>query len=354
MKIGFGSGDWSYSFVDERGHHAYGGASWARMGQYVGRLQHEVVVGVLCQRGGVLGVKDWDGNYHYDLDVVVMKQVMFAELPAVINHAIANGQIVVNDVDDWYWGLSPSNMAFSATHPRRDPNENINHYKSIVARSSHITVSTQELADRISRWAKCPITVITNTVDLAKFTHRGVSDADTPVVGWVGGSAHRSGDLETLTGILGPMLRSGDFKLHHSGYRPGAPMLADIFKVPEDDVSLLPLVPPELYPELFVFDIGIVPLSLIPFNECKSYIKGLEYAAAGIPFVASPSREYKRLASDGIGLLAEKPLDWKKILIKMKSASFRQEVYEASLENLPQYDISKGVAVMDAFFSSLA
>jgi hypothetical protein len=39
--------------------------------------------------------------------------------------------------------------------------------------------------------------------------------------------------------------------------------------------------------------VGLVPLTRGPFNEAKSYLKGLEYAAAGIPFIATPTEEYQ-------------------------------------------------------------
>jgi len=37
----------------------------------------------------------------------------------------------------------------------------------------------------------------------------------------------------------------------------------------------------------------------------------LEYAAAGIPFIASPTEEYRFLHSKGVGRLAETPDDWR-------------------------------------------
>lgn len=62
---------------------------------------------------------------------------------------------------------------------------------------------------------------------------------------------------------------------------------------------------------LFKFDIGLVPLNDIPFNRAKSFIKGLEYTASGIPFVAQALPEYERLWEDGIGYLAITPQDWR-------------------------------------------
>jgi hypothetical protein len=54
------------------------------------------------------------------------------------------------------------------------------------------------------------------------------------------------------------------------------------------------------------FDIGIVPLDLTPFNQAKSWLKGLEFAALGVPFLASPTEPYVLLnVAYGIGTLAK-------------------------------------------------
>jgi hypothetical protein len=66
------------------------------------------------------------------------------------------------------------------------------------------------------------------------------------------------------------------------------------------------------YPSLFEnIRIGLVPLNLCDFSEAKSYLKGLEYAASGIPFIASPTHEYRLLASEGIGRIASTPDEWR-------------------------------------------
>lgn len=58
------------------------------------------------------------------------------------------------------------------------------------------------------------------------------------------------------------------------------------------------------------FDIGIVPLELNPFNEAKSWLKGLEFAAVGVPVIASPTPEYVRGAREGAWVCAAGPADW--------------------------------------------
>lgn len=68
----------------------------------------------------------------------------------------------------------------------------------------------------------------------------------------------------------------------------------------------------EKYPEsLRHFHIGLVPLAWNDFNHAKSYLKGLEYAASGIPFIATPTEEYRLLAEAGVGRLAATPDEWR-------------------------------------------
>jgi glycosyltransferase involved in cell wall biosynthesis len=58
-------------------------------------------------------------------------------------------------------------------------------------------------------------------------------------------------------------------------------------------------------------DIGIVPRVPGPFNEGQSFSSGLEYAAAGCPFVAYPSGEYRLLNEQGAGLVAGSVDEWR-------------------------------------------
>jgi predicted O-methyltransferase YrrM len=63
-----------------------------------------------------------------------------------------------------------------------------------------------------------------------------------------------------------------------------------------------------------VMDIGLVPLVRNQFNEGKSHLKGMEYAACGIPCVASPTESYREYWLKGrgeeTGFLAHTEKDW--------------------------------------------
>jgi glycosyltransferase involved in cell wall biosynthesis len=75
------------------------------------------------------------------------------------------------------------------------------------------------------------------------------------------------------------------------------------------------------------FDIGIAPLDDIVFNHAKSWLKGLEYAALGIPFVASDLPEYVRLEKQhGIGVTApSKSKAWRRRVGDLMSAGEGRE-----------------------------
>ena len=68
-------------------------------------------------------------------------------------------------------------------------------------------------------------------------------------------------------------------------------------------------------------DVGLIPLARDDaadrhFNDCKSDLKGMEYAACGIPCVASPSRPYQAWVQPGVnGYLAETPEQWLRALL---------------------------------------
>lgn len=353
MKVGLASTDWSQTIKDADGHPVMGGAGWARLGQYAEHLPSVGALGVLVFHNGVFGVRDWDMKMHWDCDVIVMQRAMFSDIPDRILEAQSNGQIIVNDLDDWYWGLSTSNGAWAASHPKNSPHENVNHYKKVLSRSDVVTVSTPYLAERISRFVRCPIEVIPNFVDVQKFTARKPVDTDVPTVGWVGSTAHRSGDLEVLSGVLGSLLSAGKIKLHHSGHVEQHPRFADMVGVPVDEVSTLPMVQPAEYPSLFTFDVGLVPLTNVPFNQAKSAIKGLEYASAGVPFIASDLDEYRSLHEGGIGLLAKKARHWFAHIERLRDPAERAKQARLVRERVDAYDIRYGVKMWDEFYASL-
>lgn len=358
MRIAIVSGDYLRSDRSPDGQEKWGGAGWARIGQYVPYLRsagHQVAVGHLWLRGKYLTVEDADGVTHYP-DVVLMQRLMHGGLDESVRIGRASGQIVINDIDDWYWGLDPRNAAFKASHPKYNKEENTTFYRKIINASDHLTVSTPYLADRMREMVSTPLTIIPNYVDVSRFTRHEHTAIDKPEVGWAGSTDHRSGDIEVVSGVLGPLYHSNRIRVVHGGHLPTSPSFASKAGLPERAVRCVERTNHDEYPSLLDFDIGIVPLRDTPFNHAKSDIKGLEYAAAGIPFIASRSSAYVELANQwgqNSVFLAKHPKDWSRYIRMLSDLDTRMAVADSVYKHVQTRDIFIGAQLLLDFIASL-
>lgn len=342
FKVGIASGDFLSPHLSPDGTAKWGGAGWARLGQYMGHLGMPVVSGTLTWHQDHFYIRNIDGDL-VDVEVILMQRLMHDTLAEKMREARAYGQVIINDLDDWYWGLDTKNAAFASSHPKTNPNENRNHYKGVLAASDLVIVSTSYIKERISPWVRCPIIVLKNTIDVARFTPVEHTEAERPMLGWVGSTSHRSGDLETLRGIIKPLVESGEFRLQHSGHHETSVGVHELFGLSEDAVFRVPLCEPQYYPSSLTMDIGIAPLRDTPFNHAKSDIKALEYSAAGIPWVASPMTSYKELVEEwGIGRLAKNGQQWSKHLRALKDPDLRAQEGQALREKAWTRDVYLG------------
>lgn len=330
MIIGIASADYLRASKSPDGQVKWGGSGWARIGQYVPFLamHHDVYFGTLWRHNGALAIEydNDDGSSGFVRpDVIILQRMMMAGMPEDLREARKRGQVIINDLDDWYWGLDPRNSAWLASHPKTSPTENVQIYTQVMMESDLVVVSTPFLANKVSKSWGLDVEIVRNYVDVGRFTPVEPSTEGKPVLGWVGSTAHRSGDLREVRGVLGRL--RDDFSFYHGGWSPDAPSFASEVGLGEDEVQYRGLTTYDKYPELLKMDVGIVPMRDVPFNHAKSDIKGLEYAASGIPFVASVSPSYTTLYNEFGGAfgLARKPKDWIKQLKRYTDPSAREE-----------------------------
>lgn len=340
-KIGIVSTDWSQTLVDSRHHPIAGGAGWVRLQQVRPHLPYETVTGglVFNPKTG-FSVVDFDNRVHTRCGVIIMQRLMFKDLIDKIKYvrSMPVRPVIINDVDDWYWGLDPSNAAYHLVQPSFNPNENIDNYAEILRLSDVITVSTPFLQEKMTTWLGHPnVVLIENCVTTADFKRRPVGTRQ-PLIGWVGSTSHRSRDLEELAGLFGP-----NDRLHHSGHNHGSPFFGDRIQSNGARITLSPMYPPKEYArKAFCFDIGIAPLSDQAFNYAKSWIKMLEYAAAGIPAVASNMPEYSRLSVEyGIGRIANTLDEWRSHIDELKDPKVRKAEADDCLKKITALDVTK-------------
>lgn len=349
LLIGVATTDWSRTFRNHRGGMALGGSGWIRFGQIAPHSRHRVVIGNLVKSGRRLGVASWDSST-VTCDIIFMQRHMESSVFEKVRNAVDSGQIIVNDVDDWYWNLHPDNQASRAVDPSRNASSNINHYLETIKVSTAVTVSTPFLAEKLQALG-ISTTQIQNGVEVSMFaSHRHNRTA--PVIGWAGSTAHRSGDLEILKEFSGKLPAQ---YWHHLGHNNASPIFHEEIGVPQERVSTTPMLPPWDYARAFSFDVGLVPLSDHEFNRAKSWIKGLEYTAAGIPFIASPSEEYLRLKEEyGIGRIAETPEEWVEHIKSMSDAKRREQEAEHALKIVSnELDARSQAKAFDKFIDEL-
>lgn len=238
-------------------------------------------------------------------DVVVIKLAMHKAILEAIQAPNMHSRVVV-DVDDFHAGLHEDNVATRSTDPFLNKDMNRAIYEQIIRTADHITVSTEFLANHYEPRVR-DVRLVRNSIDYDRFPQ---VDLSTPVLGWVGATPWRSQDIEQLASWLPAFVKDKKVKVHHSGHIENDPVPFAARAGVDTSTSGMELI--ENYPAMLQhFSIGLVPLNMIPFNEAKSYIKGLEYAASGIPFIAAPTKEYRLLAEAGIGRIATSPDEWR-------------------------------------------
>lgn len=312
FSVGFASTDWSK--VDEGV--APNGCTWYRCMLPANKLHAAGIktdVGFFSVRtNGLFGVQRPNEKRSRTFDIVVWKVIMHRIALNNMSAAQKAGQKIVIDIDDLFDEIHESNMAHDSTDKRKNRDNNRELYKEIIEKSDAIICSTPFIRDYYSaQHPDKPIFVVRNAIDLNRWTRLNAVRRS-PIIGWLGATPWRSLDLEQLAGFFGDYVESRQVIFHHAGHLNWAPPAYLRLGIKNKKlITASPMVPLYELPNVYAnFDIGMVPLNDIPFNRAKSFIKGLEYAAAGIPFVASALPEYEYLANSGIGRIAHSDKEW--------------------------------------------
>ena len=237
---------------------------------------------------------------------------------------IQSGAAVVSDIDDNYEELPEWNPAFYGTHPytrddgtivnreerrriaksvgwKKTPMNaaNRNHMHAIFELSDAMTVSTPYLKDLYARYND-NIHVVRNYVDWdiwERVKPQYNVEGRRLRIGYLGIWRYRRGDLELLKDVIRPIM------LRHPecDFVANTKEVHDFLDIPLGQritIGEWDFFPRNMknYPlgrKTAQLDIGLVPLLSGGLNEAKSHLKGMEYNAAGIPFVASPTESYR-------------------------------------------------------------
>jgi len=251
-----------------------------------------------------------------DADLVIMQRPLTRQLVEVIRLLQARGLAVAVETDDDFETIHRRNIAHRTVHPAyefRNGGRSWEHLAAAAELADLVIVSTPALAARYGRHGR--VAVVRNYVPRRYLYVRprlepGSIDAAVKV-GWSGSVNTHPADLQVTRGAVGNVLRKHRLPMHVIGEH-------DTRVAAGLDLRDVPLAHTRGWLELLtqyprgmaLLDVGIVPLELSTFNEAKSWLKGLEWAALGVPFIASPTGEYCELERRGAGVIAAKPRDW--------------------------------------------
>ncbi len=263
------------------------------------------------------------------VEVVVFQRITDSRVIQVVPYLRARGIAAVVDVDDDLSAIDPRHPAFMELNPNRAEHEVSRGVqaglvrsrdqasfiqRSLASRYRHswrnleeacqratlVTVSTEGLLHRYARHGRGRV-----LHNYAPDHYFNIERLDAVSVGWPAALVSHPGDPD-VTGNAIRRLVDEDVYFSVIGSPVGAGVAFGLTADPPGgDVTL------EEWPHaLASLGIGIAPLADTRFNVSKSWLKPLELSAVGVPWVASPRAEYRRLHALGAGVLAAKPKAW--------------------------------------------
>lgn len=289
-------------------------------GQHLAAAGHDVeVVGPGDRRVRVVMDGHTVRDVLVDADIVVLQRVTHSYMAQAVGVMRAKGITVIVDVDDDLSSIHPSNPAWAVHRPGAGLHSW--HNLALACRTaSLVTVSTPALLDVYARHGRGAV-----LPNYLPDMYYNLPRVDSDTVGWPGSFHSHPNDPEVVGGAVARLVEEGT-QFVMRGDPTGA---GRAFGLAEDPPG--GGVPVEEWPAAVAsLGIGIAPLADTRFNAAKSWLKPLEMSAVGVPWVASPRVEYRRLHKMGAGILADRPRTWHREVKRLRdSPAMRQELSEA-------------------------
>ncbi len=212
---------------------------------------------------------------------------------------------IVLDTDDNVNATRPFNPGYRGYHPGAPSL----HWNKVTAQTvDAITVSTENLRQVHLRDNK-NIYVLPNSLEIDRWLNTKRPEHEEIRIGCLLSSSHHE-DAKILEKVI-PVIMEKYPKVHF--YYTN--MYSYIFDNPTyaDRIHKVPWIALKNWPESVVklgLDIGLAPLVDNLFNRAKSNLRYLEYSAAGMAPVVSPTEPYKCVKHNKTGLIATTTQDW--------------------------------------------
>lgn len=252
---------------------------------------------------------------------------------------------LVFEIDDDVFNVELVNWMAYGVFSRADVQDAVSHAAEVA---DLVTVTTGSLAAVMRRYNP-NVAVLPNCVPGELLEHERPR-RDKLTVGWAGGASHGM-DIGMVAEPVQRFLdRTPKAKLHLIGtdYRDTIKRAGKVRFTNWD-------TDPWGYYRNIDFDIGLAPLTDSTFNRSKSPIKALEYAALGIPVIASAVGPYSEFVVDGVtGFLCRRRGEWGRRLDELANdEALREEMGRKAREHAANWTIEKRWHLWQEAYESL-
>jgi glycosyltransferase involved in cell wall biosynthesis len=254
---------------------------------------------------------------------------------------------LVYEIDDDIFSIERVNWQAYGIYSRRDTQDAVAH---CAETADLVTVTTGPLAE-VMRQYNGNVVVLPNHVPGWVCEHERPR-RDRPRVGWGGGASHGA-DVGLVASDLRRFLdRFPGWDVHLMGtdYRP---------TIRHEHTAFTPWInigeDPAGFYGAIDFDIGLAPLVPSVFSASKSAVKALEYAALGIPVIASDCPAYRDFVVHGVtGFLVKYDHEWLKYLGELAAdEGLRESMGAKAREAAREFVIEDGWKLWESAYKEL-
>lgn len=286
------------------------------------------------------------------LDVVVTSRPQNADLLRIVRELQRIGIAVVIDMDDDLSSIHRHSASWKYWNGRGTRGVHYRWAAEACRIADLVTVTTKALEQRYADHGRCE--VLPNRVpdNAHEWVLSKTQDGPFTIL-WSGSVKAHRGDLEAVGRAVKHAYYRWGARVRVAGPEAG---VAEALGVPRAAVTGTGWTPIDKWHETVAreaayCDVAIVPLDLGQrFNKSKSYLKGMEFFAAGLPVIASATQPYKEFASHGGPVtIAADENEWLKALRRARSmhdsglrGQLQAGVQEQYRKMLDHYTISTG------------
>jgi glycosyltransferase involved in cell wall biosynthesis len=270
------------------------------------------------------------------------------------------------ELDDFIHHVSPHNEAgYSAWNPST---LFVNRAMESMRQAIALTLSTSQMAREYFPYNP-NIFVVPNYLDKEKWDNPIVRRMDDKIkIGWCGGNAHAD-DLRMISKVLDKIIKEYKGKVIFETIGMTRKEFSDVFPMKifnevcpscsyEGEIHHYPGESLEDYPTVLCskgWDIAVAPVINNSFGNCKSDLKIKEYAAAGIPIVASDVIPYKEAYEDGAEIYLATTFDewYNAIKLLIENKGRREEIIKKNKDWIAKQWIQENIDKISGVYTQV-